>query len=315
MALMIPILLFITALVFGLLNLAGDPVDIMFAERSGQFITGETKENIRRQLGLDKPLHIQYLTWLKNTFRGDLGYSFFYRQPVLKLINNSIGNTLKIMLLSEFITVSLAIVLGIFAATAEQSRLDIIVSVFSLLGWSMPFFWVGLIFILIFSLYLGWFPSHGSSSLLPGTGNLIEIIIDQLRHLILPVLVMSVGYIAYIFRLVRGNMIEIMDKAYITTARSKGLKEKIVIYKHAFRNAMLPVITVLGLDFGRIFSGVVVLETVFAYPGMGKLLVDSALLRDFPTVLGTIVISTFMVLIGNLGADIAYAYADPRVRY
>jgi len=310
-----PMFILITAITFGLLHLAGDPVEIMMAEREAQFITGETIDNIRRRLGLDQPLHMQYLVWVGNTMRGDLGYSFLSNQPVVNLISNSILNTLRLMLVGECITLFLAINFGVFSAVHRNSKLDTVVSLLSMFGWSMPFFWVGLVAILIFSLYLGWFPSHGSVSIMPVTATQLDMLADQLWHLALPAAVLSVSNLAYLFRLVKTSMLGVLDKAYVTTARSKGLPERVVIYKHALRNALLPVITVIGLDIGRMFAGAAVLEIVFSYPGMGNLLVTSALVRDFPTVLGTTTVIGVMVLVGNMISDVGYALADPRVRY
>lgn len=311
-----PMFVMVTLLVFLLLRMAGDPIRIMFASRESQFVSETTIQVLEHRYGFDQPPWIQYAYWLGNTLRGDLGYSFLSNEPVATVIGRNLWNTMKLMAVSEVIIVVLAITLGIATAVRRQSKVDNLVTVISLFGWSMPFLWVGLMSILFFSVRLGLFPSFGASSTqLPANAGWTYLLADQIWHLALPVGVISLGYVAYILRLTRGAMIDVLDKAYITTARAKGLSERVVIYKHAFRNAILPVITVLGLDFGRMFAGVAVLEIVFAYPGMGNLLISAAESRDFPVVLGTTTVIALMVLIGNFVADIAYAYADPRIRY
>ena len=313
---LIPTFFISTMLIFSLIHLApGDPIDLMAA--TGHPPPPEVMQQLREKLGLNKPIYVQYLIWIGKILRGDLGFSYSGRmlgQPVIDLIGSRIWPTLELMLIAQFLSIFLAIILGVIAAVKQYSILDNLVSMGALLGFSMPTFWTALILILIFGLRLDLFPICGAytrgASL---TG--LAYWIDHLHHLILPVAVVSTLYTAYLFRLVRSSMLEVLNADYITTARAKGVKEWIVIYKHALRNALLPVVTFVGLSTGFILSGSVIVETIFAWPGMGRLLVEFALSRDYPSLMSLSTIIILMVYFANLGTDIAYAFLNPKIRY
>jgi len=306
--LIIPTFFLLTILIFILVHLApGDPLDVMGGMRPAP---GWLKDEIRKNFGLDQPLYTQYIIWLSNALRGNLGYSYFSGQWIGVIISDLAWKTLELTLTSQLISIILAIALGVIAAVKKGSKIDNVLSVFSLFGYAMPVFWLALLFILFFALNLGLFPTSGYATI----GQPFSLF-DHLRYLILPVSVYVIHGVAYNFRLVRSAMIEVLSKPYIITARSKGLSERAVIYKHAFRNALLPVITALGMEMGFLLSGSVVLESIFAWPGLGRFIWNGALSRDYPAVMGSSFIIIIMVLIANVGTDIAYHIVDPRVEY
>ena len=300
--------------VFSLIHLApGDPIEIMFAT-SGRPYSPEVMEEIRQSLGLDQPLHIQYFKWLGDFLRGDLGYSFVSRQPISSMISDRIWLTMELMLFAEIIALSFAVTLGVLSAAKQYSTVDYMCSIASLFMYSMPSFWIALIMIMLFSVWLGWLPVFGAFT----TGvkfTFFEALIDHLRHLVLPVAAVSCVHTAYLFRLTRSAMIEILGEDYITTARAKGLKERVVIYKHALKNALLPTVTFVGISVGFVLGGAVVVETVFSWPGLGKLALDFAISRDYPGIMGLTMTIAVIVILANLCTDIAYALIDPRIRY
>jgi peptide/nickel transport system permease protein len=308
---LVPLLFGITIMIFVIVRSApGDPVISFFGMRPGVDYDPSTIERVRHLLGLDQPLHIQYFQWLWRLLHGDFGRSFIHGVPVSQLIGRAMVNTLKIQIPSLLLAIGIAIPSGVISAVKQYSKADYAVMTSSLFFWSLPWFWFGMMMIYIFALQLGWFPTHGMAP--PGTeGSLI----DQIRHAILPIVVLGTSSAGFMARLVRSSMLEVLRQDYISVARSKGLTEKIVIYRHALRNALLPLVTVIGLYVGLLFGGAAVTETVFAWPGCGSLIVTSARWRDYPTVMGITIIVTISVLISVLITDIAYAYLDPRVRY
>jgi peptide/nickel transport system permease protein len=309
----VPAFFLISLIIFTLIHLApGDPIAAMGGPHP---LKPETVERLRIEYGLDQPIPIQYLMWVGELLRGDLGYSYLNKAPVVEMISLRIPLTLELGLLAEFLSIAIAVVLGVIAAVKHHSIYDASFSVAALTGYSMPEFWLALVLILVFSFWLGWFPSS-----LPATYGLtfptpFHALLDNLKHFFLPVLTLVTVWTAYLFRLVRSAMLEVMTQDYVTTARAKGLKERVVIYKHALRNALLPVVTYVGNSIGFLFGGAAVIESLFALPGLGELMVKSSESRDYPALMGLGIAIAIMVLIANLCTDIAYAAVDPRIRY
>lgn len=295
--LMVPVLIGLTIIVFMILHLAdGDPVDLIV----GPNVTPEVYENITESLGLNKPLYIQYFTFLKNIFKGDLGRSILQNRPVTELIWERFAVTAKLGMYSLVFSFMISIPIGVMAAVNRNTPKDYVAMSGALIGISMPTFWFGLLLLYFFAYKLRWFPISGYGTL---------------KHLVLPVITVGLTDAAVTARMVRSSVLEVIGKDYIRTARAKGLKEKIVINKHALKNALIPVISLLGMRIGWIFGGSVVLETVFGIPGIGRLMVDGIFARDYPVVQGSMLVLATTVLLGNLLADILYAVVDPRIKY
>ena len=310
---LIPTFFLISIIIFTLIHLApGDPIQAMFGPR---LIPQETRERITKELGLDQPIHVQYLIWVSKVLRGDLGYSYLSKEPVIDMISVRIPRTLELMLLAEIVSVTMGIVLGVIAAVKHWSLVDAASSLAALIGYSAPNFWMALMAIIVFAVSLGWLPVGGMSTLGVKFPTPLHALLDHLKHVILPVFILAFGWAAYLFRLVRSSMLEVLRQDYIVTARAKGLKERVVIYKHALRNALLPVVTYEGYSIGFLLSGAVVIEEVFTWLGLGHFMVRIALTRDYPTLMGLSMTIAIMVLLANLCADIAYAIVDPRIRY
>ena len=294
----IPILVLISVIVFAIMHiLPRDPVKIML---SGQPVSGDVVERLREEYGLDKPLYRQYLDFAGGAITGDLGNSIRTNRPVLDEIITQLPSTLQLALAAMLIAISIGVVSGVLAAIRQGTWVDAGSMLFALIGVSMPGFWLALLLMLIFSFRLGWFPSVGSGSL---------------RHLVLPAIVLGVGEAGVIARMVRANMVEVLRQEYVTVARAKGLAYRTVIVRHALRNALIPVVTVLGLQFGFMLGGAVIVETVFARPGIGRLAVDSILAKDYPMVQGVVLFSAVIYVFVNLIVDISYAWFDPRIHY
>jgi len=312
--LIIPVLLVISLVIFTICHIApGSPVEMLYGVVNPD-IPPEVIERIEEELGLNEPIWMQYLLWLKNLINGNLGYSYVSCRPVTKLISMRVTNTLKLTFTSFIISIILSTILGTIAAVKHRSIFDYLATTVSLFGISMPSYWIGILLMLIFSLRLGFFPSSGVQTI--GVEmSWFESIIDQIRHMVLPVIVLSVGSTAYTVRMLKSSMLSILNQEYITTARAKGLKEYIVIYKHTLRNALLPVVTILGLRFGFLLSGSVAIETIFAWPGLGRLIVNAATERDYPVIMAINMIIATIMLVTNLITDILYGLLDPRVRY
>lgn len=292
-------------------NAPGDPVVYLYGAID---IEPEQLEVIRRQLGLDKPLYEQYLIYLSNILHGDLGYSQVNREPVIKLIIERMPATFLLMGSSFALSMTLGIFLGIYAAIHERSKFDYLITAASMAGYSAPVFWAGMMVILVFSVHLGWFPTIGMTTLYASHTGIYRVL-DILHHLFLPSIVLGMWYLATYARLTRTNMLEVLKKDFITTARAKGLGDKAIYYSHAFRNAMLPVITVIGMNIGTIVVGAVITETVFSWPGIGSLLNASINMRDYTLLMGLFIITSISVILTNLITDCIYAFIDPRIRY
>lgn len=311
---MIPLLLGITLISFVVIHLApGEPTDLQVELNPEAGV--ELKERLRAQYDLDKPLMVQYGLWLKRLAQLDFGDSFSQdRRPVFEKIAERLPITILINVLSIALILLVATPIGILSAVKQNSLFDRLTTVFVFIGFATPSFWLALLLMDYFGVRLGLFPISGVRSLgydyLSWGGQLW----DRLHHLILPVFVSAFGGLAGFSRYMRSNMLEVVRQDYILTARAKGLSEGTVIYKHALRNALLPVITILGLSVPGLIGGSVIFETIFAIPGMGKLFFDSVMMRDYPVIMGVLVMGAVLTLVGNLIADVSYALADPRIR-
>ncbi|MCX8030726.1 MAG: ABC transporter permease [Thermodesulfovibrionales bacterium] len=311
--LMIPLLLGITIVSFGVIHLApGSPVEVE-TELSLK-ASAQARENLKKLYGLDKPLHIQYFEWLKRFLIFDFGKSFTDGKRVIDKIKERMPVTLVINLLSLILILLVAIPVGVLSATKQYSIFDKLTTVFVFIGFSTPTFWLALLLMIIFGVNLGWVPISGIQSIDVSEMSFFDRVFDWAKHLILPVGISAFGGIAGLSRYCRSSMLEVLRQDYIRTAKAKGLKESDIIIKHALRNALLPVVTILGLSVPGLIGGSVIFETIFSIPGMGQLFYSSAMSRDYPTIMGILVIGASLTLIGNLIADISYALLDPRIR-
>jgi ABC-type dipeptide/oligopeptide/nickel transport system permease component len=300
----IPVLLGVSVLSFSILHfIPGDPARILL-NNMGSGAAGDSSEqaylNIRAELGLDDPLPVQYFNYLTDALRGDLGYSYTTNQPVGSTILELLPATLQLTVFGLGIAVVLGMVLGVLAAVYRNSWIDTLTMMFSLTGLSMPSFWLGLLLIDFFSFRLGLFPASGS---------------EGFPALVLPALTLGLVAAGVVARLVRSTMLEVLQQEFVVTARSKGLKYRNVVVGHALRNALIPAVTVIGLQFGALLSGAVITETVFARRGIGRLAVQAVLTRDYPMIQGTILVAAFGYVIVNLIVDLSYAWMDPRIKY
>ena len=301
----IPVMGVVALVVFTILRLTpGDPAAII----AGDNATTEQLEQIRLSLGLDKPIYIQFPIWAAQILQGDLGVSLISNVPVWGMIADRIGPTLALSTTIIVFSIMVAVPLGIVAAWRQGTVIDRAVTAFSVLGFSIPVFVTAYILILLFSISLGWLPVQGYKPLSEGFWPFIE-------RLILPTLALSTAYIALISRITRTSVLEVMGEDYIRTARAKGLKEDAVLTKHALRNAAVPIVTIIGLGITNLISGVVVTESVFNLPGLGRLVVEAVLARDYPVIQGLILLFSFAYIIVNLIVDLLYTVFDPRIRY
>ncbi len=300
---LIPVLLAVTILVSSLIYFSpGDPVRVMLGLRAHE----EAVAKIREDLGLDRPAYVRYLLWVKNAVQGDLGRSLQRNEKVVDMILDRLPATLELTAAAIFVTLALAIPIGVISATRPNTLTDNALSFFSLFWVSMPGFWVALIAILLLSMKLGLFPISGRAGP-PWTA-------EGIRYLALPALIVGLRSVAVISRLIRSSMLEILNEDYIRTARSKGLAEKIVIYKHALRNAMIPTVTIFGMQVPEMLSLSLIIEIVFAWPGTGRLLVDAVFKRDYTLVQGIVLFYGLLVILVNLLVDMLYSYIDPRIK-
>jgi peptide/nickel transport system permease protein len=311
---MIPLLLGITVICFFVMRLApGSPTDLQ--TQMNPKASTEMKERLMSMYELDKPIHVQYWSWLKKLGRGDLGTSFSsdHRKVADKILER-LPITVIINFLSLIIIIAVAVPIGVLSAVHQDSLFDKVTAVLVFIGFAVPTFWLALLMMIFFGIHLGWLPISGLRSLnyeyLSAWGQLVDLV----KHLILPVFISAFGGLAGLSRYMRANMLEVIRQDYILTARAKGLSERQVIYKHALRNALLPAITILGLSIPGLIGGSVIFETIFAIPGMGQLFYLSVMARDYPTVMGIVLIGAILTLVGNLIADLSYALADPRIR-
>ena len=293
----VPVLIGISLLLFFMLRmLPGDPAQVL----AGQMATPEEIENIRQQLGLDRPIYEQYAVYLSRLVQFDLGRSARTRNPVTQEIWARLPNTLLLAVVAITLACLFGIPAGIISAVRPYSWIDYLVTTSALFGMSMPVFWLGLMLVVVFAVILKWLPAGGTGSW---------------QHVILPSITLAAFVVAFIARMTRSTMLETLSQDFTTTARSKGLQERVVVIKHAFKNALIPIITVVGLQFGLLLGGAVLTETVFAWPGLGRLIVDSILARDYPLIQGTILIFGLLYIMVNLVVDLIYALVDPRIRY
>jgi peptide/nickel transport system permease protein len=309
---MIPLMLGITILSFLIIQLS--PGDFLAEIRLNPVVSQETVDQMRANFGLDRPLHVQYVRWLANIVRGDFGYSFAYQVPVLWLINSRLLNTLLLNVVALVIAWLIAVPVGIHAATHQYSPTDNLLSLGAYVGISTPTFFSGLL--LLFAAFkTGWLPIGGMTSLdysmLPWFGK----VLDVGRHIIIPASVLAFLAVAGLMRQMRGNLLEVLRQDYVKTARAKGLGGRVVIYKHAVRNAINPLITIFGLELGGLLSGSAILENVVGWPGLGQLILDSVVRKDLYVVMGSLVIGGVTLVVGNLVADVLLAVSDPRIRY
>lgn len=308
----IPLLLVIMTINFLLIHLApGDPVSYL----AGQYqATPEYQDELRREFGLDQPLHIQFVRYMSETVQGNLGYSFRSQQSVLSLILDRLPATLILMGSAFLIASLLGVLLGVVAARHAYSLGDNVTTFLALAGYSMPVFWLGQILLIVLAVRLDLFPAGGMYSLrAPSDG--IGRVLDVAHHLVLPAATYGVYHLTLVFRLTRTKMQETLLMDFITTARAKGVSERGVVYRHALRNAIMPVVTVMGVNFGFMLAGSVLTETVFGWPGIGRLMYDAILARDYPVLMGIFTLVSMMVIVTNLVVDFAYALLDPRVVY
>ena len=330
------VLLFLLSIIlFALVNLApGGPLS---AYGQGRRLRPEQAEILKRQFGLDKPLPLQYVYWLVGNdwtrvdtngdgvadasgsrlgiLRGDFGFSYRTRKPVLDEIGQRFPNTIYLMSITMGLALLIAIPIGILSAVKQYSVFDFIATTFSFAGQAIPEFWLGLLLIIIFYVWLR-NPFTGEALLPPGqmSGDNPSVM-DSISHLILPVLTGALGWVAWYSRFIRSSMLEILPLDYLRTARAKGASERMVVYKHALRNALIPIVTLVALDLPYIFTGAVLIETIFAWPGMGRLYYQSAVERDYPLLMAVLIIGAAFIILSNLLADVLYAMLDPRVRY
>jgi len=325
LALTIPTLIGVSIIVFLLIHMIpGDPIDIMMGDR----ITDEAREAMREILGLDLPLHVQYWQWFTSAMQGDLGISIRSSQPVFQEILDRLPATVELTLVALFIAVLFGILFGVTAARHRNTIIDQSMIGFSLLGVSIPIFWLGMMLIFFFSVMLGWLPVSGRLSMgtaIPSVTGLYLIdallsgnisgFVDALKHLLLPAFSLATVSLALVVRVTRSSMLDVLSEDYIRTARAKGLRERKVVYVHALKNAMIPVVTVIGLQLAKLMGGAILTETVFSWPGIGRLLINAIGFRDYPVVQGVVLFVAFAFIFMNIIVDMLYAYLDPRIRY
>jgi len=325
LAMLAPVLLGVSIIAFSLIHLApGDPARTMLGERATQ----EQLNEIREKYGLDKPVYVQYGIWLNGVLHGDLGRSITTKEHVTKEIFDRFPNTVELAIAAMIFAIVVGGFAGVISASKQYSITDYTFMGIALFGISMPVFWLGIMLMMIFGVWLGWLPIGGRIDLLIPyqritgfmvfdsiiTGN-IKALISVLRHLILPAIALGTIPMAMIARVTRSSMLEVLRQDFIRTERAKGLSERVVIYKHAVRNAMVPVVTVIGLNFGLLLAGAILTETVFSWPGLGRLVVEAVYERDYPLVVGSILVFALIFVIINLITDIFYTYIDPRIHY
>ncbi len=305
LVMLLPVLIGTTVIVFSFIRLVpGDAALVIL----GNDYTPEGARELRNQLGLDRPAYIQYLTWMGNVLQGNLGNSIypfggikFKGDPVVKVIFDRLPTTLALTFGTMVLSILLAVPIGMITAIKRNSAVDSILRIVSMIGISMPVFWFGLLLILVFAIQLHWLPANGNFTT------------NGFQALILPVVALGISDAALLSRMTRSAMLEVLAEDYVRTARAKGLKDLVVYYRHALRNALIPIVTVVGFQFGGLLSGAVLTETIFTMPGLGRLLVESVFRRDYPVIQGSVLIIALMFVITNLVVDLLYAYLDPRV--
>jgi peptide/nickel transport system permease protein len=311
LAISVPVVLGITVATYVIVNLApGDPVSALIDPASAATLGPDFIEHQKEALGLNQPLPVRYVLWLKEIAGGNLGFSLVDRQPIVNKIVERIWPTVRLMLTALTVAVVVAIPVGVLSALRQYSMLDYVVTVGGFAAISLPSFFLALVAIYVFALKLGWLPTAGMV-----TVGEAPSLVDSLRHLVLPALVLGLAEAAPLIRYTRSSLLEVIRQDYVTVARAKGLNERIVIYRHALRNTLIPLVTVIALSLPRLFGGVVIVEAVFAWPGMGTLAIGAVANRDYPLIMAINLISAVIILLSNLLADIAYAFIDPRIKY
>jgi len=292
----IPLMFIISTIVFVLVYVSGDPIALMLPDDA----TAEDREELAKALGLDKPMYMQYLQFLGNVVQGDFGRSYYYSEPALSIVLERLPASLELALGSILITVLLAFPLGVLSALKRNSPVDLLITGLSVVGKAAPNFWVGIMLILLFAVELKWLPVSGRGGI---------------AFVLLPAITLGTSLMAKLTRLIRSNLLEVLSQDYIRTARSKGLSERVVIWKHALRNALLPTITVLALDFAGLLGGVLITETIFAWPGMGQLVIHAVNKKDMAIVQAAVFVISVIVIVCNMIADILYRFVDPRIKF
>jgi peptide/nickel transport system permease protein len=303
----------VLAVNFALIHAApGDPATVIAGEMGG----GDQAviESIKKAYGLDKPLPEQFITYLSKSVRGDLGVSYTYNRPVSSLIADRIGPTILLVLTSLLVAIAVGTLLGVFASLKPKSFASAAVTIVSLVGLAMPVFWTGILLVILFGKVWPVMPIAGMYDVRNYGATGWAAAMDALHHLVLPALTLTLVYLAQYSRLARASMLEVLSSDYVRTARAKGLNEAVVVFKHALRNALMPIVTIAGLQFGNLISGAVLVETVFSWPGLGTLALDAILGRDYPTLLGVLTFSSLFVISANLLTDLSYRWIDPRLR-
>jgi len=311
---LIPVFFLISMIIFFILNaMPGDPLLYSRVENPRVIVQDpERIAKLREYYHLDDPLIVRYFFWLKSLFKGDLGYSSMYKLPVLKLIKSRLPNTLMLTVTAWLIGLIVAFPIGIYSAVKKYSFLDYFFTVLAFIGISLPTFWFALMAIIVFSVFLGWFPAAGVQTY--GISGSWNIFVDKLKHLALPSLVLGLVQVAYWVRYIRTSLLEVLDQDYIRTAYSKGAPDKRVILRHALRNAMIPIITIIALDIPYFFGGALIVETIFSWPGMGRLMYEAVLASDYNLAINCLMFITIVTLLSNLLADFLYVLVDPRIR-
>lgn len=292
----------------------GDPVETIAGASGG--MSPELMAQLRTQYGLDQPLLVQLGVYLGKVVRGDLGYSYFFNLPVLSLIGERVPATLLLVLSAVLSAFVIGTTLGVLASNKPHGLLSQLITLLSMVGFAAPVFWMGIMLVILFASIIPILPVSGMRAVDSSGTGLTDIrdLLDVLQHLVLPTLTLGLVYLAQYSRLARSSMLDVLGSDFIRTARAKGLAERVVLYKHALRNALLPVVTVLGLQFGNVMAGAILVETVFNWPGLGRLAFESVLRRDYPTILGVLLFSSIVVIVMNLLTDLAYRLIDPRIK-
>jgi len=319
---MVPLFLGISILVFLMMYAAGDPVMLLIRGNPRLLQNPQALQAISAYYGFDRPIIEQYFRWLLNFLRLDLGRSVYGGRPVNQQVAAWIATTAELQLVALVAALSISIYVGILSARKQYSVTDTVVTTASIFGVSIPVFWFGVVMIIVFCFTLGWLPSAGAfgatkvwPSLKPvAEATSFELFIDHISHLILPAVVLTYVNLALYVRVIRANMLEVLRQDYILAARASGLPERRVVYSHAFRNIMIPIVTLVGLYFGGILAGAPITETVFSWPGLGRYYVNATLILDYPVIMGITMIIVVMTLFANLVVDLCYAFIDPRVR-
>lgn len=303
----------VVVLNFFLIRLApGDPAEVIAGDMGGA--TAEVLASIRADYGLDKPLVTQLGLYLADMAQGDLGQSYFFNQPVTKLIGARIGPTILLVVAAQVIAITIGVAMGVLAARKPNGVFSGVVSVVATIGYAVPVFWMGIMLVILFASIIPVFPVEGMTDVRMREAAWLPRMIDILHHLFLPALALAIIFLAIYARLARASMLDVLGADYVRTARAKGASERTVLFRHALRNAALPIITVAGLQFGGLLSGALLVETVFNWPGMGTLAFDAILRRDYTTLLGVLFFAAAMVVVANIITDLSYRLADPRLR-